>query len=381
MTPIKRWKLASATLAAGVAYLWLHDRQPDRIEHAGHSRAAIDRPVWIDTRHANVSTDELVRRLLTTRNIAELRQLAQKLGVVGDDAAIDAVMPLLADKRPEVAPAIVAAFGEIGTEHAADILLEHVADHRDDVRAAVIDALGATHQARVEPVLVEIAHRSNDDVRTNAISALGALGTDTAVETLFELADSGAAETSLLAIGALAETSNPAATTALVRLIDAPNLAVAAHAIESLTVVDATAMAHLEAIVRGGQAELVDAALHALAHAGPPALPTLRDIALHGNRDFRAAAIGALATIPGAETFATLREIVEHGDAVSADAAAGALATLDTPEARALLIAIAHSDRAAITHAAHHLLELEGADVDRALLDLARNDSDGRDEL
>jgi len=376
----KRWKLVCGALAALTILSWWHrEGGAPAVAHGAPSRAEL-RPVWINAKPTQFSNDELVKRLLATRNVAELRILAGKLAVVGDDVAIDRLMPLVSDHRPGVPEAILGAFAAIGTDHAADVLLGFATDRHSAVRALAVEALGTTHQERIESVLVGIARDPADPAQGSAVTALGELATDHAVETLYELALSGT-ELGTSALSVLSTITSPSATMALRKLIDAPTTRIATAAIESITTVDDELLARLSRIVKDGETDLVPAALKALALAGEPGVPLLRETALHGHTTYRPAAIEALAGIASPQALATLREILDHGDADSADNAASAMVTINTDEARTLLINAALSDRAGPTHAVKHLIELDGADVDQALLEIAKGHSIERDDV
>ncbi len=187
MTPVNRWKLISFVLAGTITYSWWHGEAHShtsvraaqaRLEARSGARAAVV---------ATLSTDEIVQRLFAAKDIDDIRALAERLGLIGDDDAIDAVKPLLADARAGVPEAIVGVFGAIATDHAVDLLLEVARDpHRRDHRRA--QALGQTHNRRGEPVIIELAQKYGDAAQTAAIDALANLGTERAVEVLTAIA-------------------------------------------------------------------------------------------------------------------------------------------------------------------------------------------------
>jgi len=183
------WKLCCAGLLA----LTLYAYRPHDDDHATSpsstrsDRAALTGPLRLRPA-ALGTTRDLVDRLLTERDLADVQRLAVQLGAVGDDRAIDGVVSLLDDPRPGVPAAILEAFGEIGTAHAAEVILPRAADHAYEARDAAVSALGKTQQPGAEKLLVEIAGQSNDTTQATAIYALGPPATDGAVTALERLA-------------------------------------------------------------------------------------------------------------------------------------------------------------------------------------------------
>src|SRR5262245_43406577 len=245
------------------------------------SQRRLKGPMRASAAALGISTDELVRQLFAAKELDDVRPLAEKLGVVGDDDTIDAVMPLVQDSREGVPELLVSAFGAIATEHAVDILIKTTTDPRDDVRTAAVDALGVTHNPRAESTLVEIALRTDDAARVSAMFALADFGTERAIGVLAQIA-SHPTEDASNAVRALARIESPAAKAAIAALVDSPSLIVAGFAIGELKEIDEDMVAKLAAIVEGGERDLVPAALNALARAGEVGLPLLKAAALDG---------------------------------------------------------------------------------------------------
>ena len=110
--------------------------------------------------------------------------LLDKLGAVGGNDAIDALLPMLADPRDGVPEAILGVFARIDTL-AVDQIIVHLRDDRPSVRSAAIAALGSTLSARAETTLLDLSKKADDSPRLiSTISALGVLGTDRAVARL-----------------------------------------------------------------------------------------------------------------------------------------------------------------------------------------------------
>ena len=376
MTTLTRWKLACALFAGVAVYATLGARgtqgagTPAALA-AGPRGAAIPaylrRPVRVSAEAAGLSRSDLIARALGARTLRDLRVLTDKLGLIGDDATVDALVPLVTDTRSGFPEEVLAVYGLIGTEHAIDGLIAATEDDRAGVRTAAITALGTSQGARAEAVLVGIASAAADPGRDAAIRALGRLGGERAITVLIEIAhgDFAAASGAIDALGAI---SSPDAAAALRELIDAPDVRVAALALGQIQELDAPLTKRLTEIVQGADPSLSGAALALLARAGAASLPVLREAALEGPAFTRSIAVAAIGEIEGPEATRILGEILETGDRAAASAAAEALAGNGGPEARELLIASALGDRAQITGALTQLQTMEGDDVDQALL-------------
>jgi HEAT repeat protein len=376
MTPVNRWKLISALLAGCMAYSWWHGDAPSYTPaHAMRSR--FDERGGARVPMVGVSSDEVVRRLFSAKNTDDVRELAQRLGVVGNDAAIDAVRPLLADPRAGVPEAIVGAFGAIATEHAVDVLIEVATDPRDAIRTAAIEALGVTRNRRGEPAIVEVAQRVGDAAQSAAIHALGELGTERAVGVLAAIA-SHPGDVASTAVRALARIELPSARAAIAALVDSPSIAVAASAIGVLTELDEDMIAKLGSIVQAGDRELVLAALSTLARAGDKALPTLRAAALEGALEVRITAMRLLVDIDHPLVLETLASILDNEDGRAADAAASVIASIDSDAAREVLISAALAEQGPDSRAVEYLMRQTGPEVEQALLVIATSDSRSR---
>ncbi|HEY5923955.1 MAG TPA: HEAT repeat domain-containing protein [Kofleriaceae bacterium] len=375
MTPVNRWKLVSLVLAGCLSYAWW---SPDAKSHT-QERAAQGRTKGsrISAKLAGMSTDELVRQLFAAKTVDQLVPLAERLGVVGDNDAIDAVLPLTKDPRAGVPEAIVAAFGEIATEHAVDVLIKMATDPRDDLRIAAIEALGATGNRRAEPVLIETAEKMQDAAQQYAITALADLGSERAIEVIARVA-SHPTDSAAHAVRALARMESPQAKAALVALVDSPSVTVAMNAIGELREVDEAMVEKLAGIVAEGDRELTGVALAALARAGEAGLPVLKEAALDGAIDVRLAAMAAMADLDNPQVLETLRTILETEEGRVAEGAASAIASIDSDEAREVLISAALADEAGTTRAVEFLMRQTGPEVDQALLVIAKSESKGR---
>ncbi len=375
MTPLNRWKAASALFAAVAGYaVFVRGPAGDDVEatlvegRSGSIPAAYKRPLRVSAESLGISKQELIDQLLTAKSVKDVQLLADKLGMVGDDAAIRKVLPLLADPRRGVPEAILGAIGKIGTNHAIEVLIDKTHDDRPSVRYSAIAALGVSQSRDAEETLVELATKPGDSGQATAIAALGSLGSERATSTLIDLASKPDVHVAAAAVRSLGQIESPEARKALRALIDSPDTSVASAAITALDSIDSELAERLERIVKSGDPQMIVPALSALGKAGESALPILKFAALQGHQNGRYIAVNSIGQIGGSKAVAILGEILEQGDRQSAMAAAATLAGVGGAEARELLIASALSDRAQITGALVQLAQLEGEDVDAALL-------------
>jgi hypothetical protein len=169
VTTLTRWKLSCALFAAlAGGAMWKAHRAD-----AGHNAPAklaaaprgtlpikLRRPIHVSPDAIGISQRELVDRILGAKSVKDIQLLAEKLGAVGDDDAVEMLSGLLTDTRKGVPEAMLSAFGNIGTQRAVDILAEHTKDDRPTVRYAAINGLGATHSERGRTAIPRRAWRS-----------------------------------------------------------------------------------------------------------------------------------------------------------------------------------------------------------------------------
>lgn len=342
---------------------------------AGALPLAIRRPVRATPDALGVSTADLVDRIRHAKSLRDVAPVIEKLGVVGNDDAIDALAPLLADQRQGFAETILGLYAHIDTEHAVDLLLAHVHDDRPQVRYAAITALGTTLAARAETTLLDLSKQFDDDQEMSGVLAgLAELGTDRAVARLVELANGKQDDVAQLATQSISSVESPAAATALRKLVDSKNDKVASVALGLLDTIDDTLMTKLVAIVRAkGDAEQVQSALVALGQAGERALPVLRDVALHGDERAAEVAVASISTIGGPHAMPILGELLKSSQAGVVRSAAQVLANMGTADTRKLLMAAARTETGDRPDILSTLVDLTTPDVDVFLRDIAKH--------
>ncbi len=227
MTTLSRWKLACALFAAvaGVATVRAH-RSAGRDAPAALADAPrealplqLRRPIRVAASAIGVSQADLIARIQSATNVRDVMILADKLGAVGDDEAVESLRPMLADARRGVPEALLAAFGQIASQRAVDVLAETLTDDRVSVRGAAIYALGATHSAKAEELLLALADKATDPAQSTTVAALGQLGTDRATGKLIELAKNPDFTVAAAAVSALGAVASPTSRKAVLALI------------------------------------------------------------------------------------------------------------------------------------------------------------------
>ncbi len=369
---VRRWKVLCGVLAALVAYSWVRTPAPFAAPGAPMAARAFKGPMRLGAQALGVSPRELVEQLLSSRDLAEMHGIAERLAMVGGNDAIDALMPLVSDPREGVPALVIDTFGRIATDHAVDLLITLTKDNRSHVATSAIFALGETASPKAELILIEIVQRTGSH---EAIRSLAKFTTPAAIAVIAQVAETGNEETQRVAFEVLAETHTPEVQEALRGMIDSPSVLIAQRAMESLQDVDDETLAKLVTIVEAGDSELGPSAIRAIGRAGEAGGVILADIALHGMADLRKEAVRALGGVHTPLAFETLAKIVESEEGEIAEVALAAIAQSDTPEARELLISVAMADGPLADDAITELAAMNGPDVDAALLVIAKSDS------
>lgn len=382
MTAVRWWQVLALSMTVVAAAGWMRGgAEPTTARAAGPS---VERPRvgrGVRTGGAAASADDLVERMLAARDRNEVRALAKRLGAIGDDRSIDAVLPLVRDPRPGVPEAVVHAIGAIGTDHAVEVLAEQARRPMDEVRLDALTALGDTHNPLAVPVLVEMLPLAQSSYRAMVIQSLGELGTDEAVAALEGTAVRPAdyyLEGN--AIEALSAIGSPAARAALGRLIDSPIRDVAVTAIAAIEEPDDATIDKLVAVARSSDRELVVVAIAALGSAGDRGLAVVRDLARSGNMATKVAAAEALGVARDEASIELLGELMRAGRYPLDSTAARALAAIGTADARDMLADAALNDDVVRATAVEGLLALEEPDPD-VLRDLAAIEGSHRYEV
>lgn len=376
MTNLTRWKLACALFAgiAGYGVVSAHRAKGHNapaaqvvVPQGGTVPFALRRPIRVAPETLGISQRELVDRIEHARNAKDISLLCDRLAVIGDDEAVDALTPMLGDPRRGVPEALIGTFGTIGTQHAIDVVIEHANDERPALRMASIGALGSTTSQKAEATLLALVDRPADPMRNTAIAALGSMGTDNAVTKLIELASAPDVEASNVAIAALGRASSNTAQQALRRLVESNDPRVVAAALAGVDTIDDGLRGKLETLLHSGDVQVASSALEALGHVGEDALPIIREATRAGNQQLRYEAVGVIAQIGGDKAIEMLSDMLKDGDSNLSRLAAGQLVAMGG-SAREALIEAAMSERGVSNGALEQLQQLQGDDVDNALL-------------
>lgn len=382
MSPITRWKLACAALAATATVTTLSWHRSS----AGHprryaptvARAAGDptprRPIRVSASTLGLSEDRLIAQIRAARTGRQVAMYCEQLGVIGTDTSVEALAPMIDDRRAGVPEAITGVFGKIGTERAIALLVKLLDDDRPRVRQGAVYGLGSTGTPAARTALLALAADPVDPAQSAAIYALGQMGGDDAAEGLAALALDADYRTATSAIDALAQIGSEAAEAALIRLVDAPDPRVRAFALQYLPpTTDPALLTRLEALVTSaGDAATQAAAIGALARSrGPAALAVIAKAAREGSQQVRWAAVSALGEIGGDGATAVLTELLASSDANLQSTAAQALLAIGGPDARTALINAALAEDGDPSQVLYALTQLHGDDIDDVMRELA----------
>jgi HEAT repeat protein len=102
-----------------------------------------------------------IAQLKAARTSAQVAQIADRLALIGTDTTVEALAPMIDDRRPGVAESILNTIGRIATPRAVALLIQLVPGDRPRIRTSAIAALGATGS--------DDARGTSHDLRTLAV--------------------------------------------------------------------------------------------------------------------------------------------------------------------------------------------------------------------
>ena len=321
---------------------------------------------------------------------------AGAIEALGGDLATGPLEEALSDQDLDVRWRAVGVLGAFGAEATRPLLIS-TADPDPKVRTRAMDAL--TRAAPIDQ-LVDALHDDMAQVRSAAADALAAAGSPAATALCVALRDDDP-DVRWRAAGALGAIGDPATAPALVEALADGEAAVRRSAISALGRCGADGVAALTAVLAGADADPADAATHALAAIGAPAVPhlaglierpqpgTVRVRAAAALRGIGLPAVPALATLLSAAD-PTARILASHclaalsADAVpvlaealaepgTADLAAATLREIGDPARLTVMSLATHSDGPVRAGAATALAGCASADGWRVLIDLLRD--------
>jgi len=382
--PSRRWKLATLVFATATAMLVL--REPP-------APAAAKRPTYKGpvtptialrrstgpTRRLGVDEATLIAELRAERDPRRAVLLINKLGIVGSDVAVEALIDFADDRRPSVASTALYAIGQIGTDTAVDFLLAFEASGVPKLRGDTISALGETlhDQARVR--LLAIANDPADRLRGDALDELNNFEHEDVVKTLSTIATTAEYWTARSALYELGEMTIPSARTALLTALHSTDSRIVALAIESIPDLPSV---ELYELLEDGDVTVATAAASALGRSGDlDALVALERTARTGAEGARTAAVAAIAELGGTDAQALLAGLLVAGNKATVRAAAEALVASGEDEARELLLATARKPGLARMEILQAIKGMRGDDVEDLMLDVGRTGTRDEREL
>ena len=229
-TNSSHWKKLSAALTVVSLFLgWRLYRQPTIPSDAAPvvdrkaiptSQALSLRQLRIPAAALGLDERQLIRQLRSTTNPNRITLLTKKLGFVGSDLALEALMELAEDARPVVSRAAIEAIGQIGTTAATRFLLATEKSASKALRETAIAGLGFTGADSARERLVAIAADDGDPAQARAIQALTTMADDDVVALFKNLAEVGSYNIRSSVISALGKIGSDASEAALATLAD-----------------------------------------------------------------------------------------------------------------------------------------------------------------
>ena len=130
------------------------------------------------------AVNALAEVLTDADNIDLSNDLAQALGQIGGEPAVQALTMALQSGYSEIQTAAAAALGEIGSESAVKALTDALKDDGYDRPSAAAAALGKIGSPVAIDALIKALNHKENIVRSNAAEALGEIGGESIVEPL-----------------------------------------------------------------------------------------------------------------------------------------------------------------------------------------------------
>ncbi len=335
---------------------------------------ALGRPLRIPAEAAGVNERELIDAMASARQPRQVIAIAERLGVIGGDAAVDALAQLLRDRRPGVAYAAAKAMGNIGSDHAVEMILDGMERGHPYIRYELVNSLARANTPRAREVLMARAGDPSDPLRLVAISALGEIGSLEVVEYLGMLMEGASYNVTASVIHALSMIGSVESEALLLELVEVSDVRIRSLALSSLTRVDdIEVQAQLMEIAATGDPQSAAAAMQVLGQSGVrSALPLLAELARTGPPNLRGTAVQALAGAGGDGAVEILRELLDTGNATISHEVASALATIGSDEAVEALLSAATDSRYDRTAVVYALQNLQDPRCEEALLAVAR---------
>jgi HEAT repeat protein len=305
---------------------------------------------------------------------------------------------------PDVRTAALAALGNAHVAESAPLILEALKGADPTTEATLVAALGESHDPSAMPELMRRVKEGTPTQRSAALSALGSVGGDAASGMLGDILTTGNREDARVAANALAQMGDGAAHDALMAAAASGRPDVARAALEALNDADGDDVHELMAkqLASSDPQAVGTAASYFGSHHEEAAVPSLRELALHGGREAnqavtaiasvggeaarnalaeiagragttQGAALQQLAALPGSEEQTralSLRLLHQGGQAAST--AVDVLGGDTSPEGREALLRVVHQGGSLATSAVSALARRGDSESILAIADLAR---------
>jgi|GEM_PF-2644383 len=124
---------------------------------------------------------------LETRDEQTLIETANKLGLIGDERAVEPLIGRLVDSSVKVRSAILHALGKIGDVSATPFIIKVIKNSQSkEDRINAIRAAGLLKDERAVDIILEYVHDKDSEISRESVKALGEIGNAKAISKLKE---------------------------------------------------------------------------------------------------------------------------------------------------------------------------------------------------
>ncbi len=290
-----RFAVGDAILKIGEAAI----RPLTRLLEQSEERLVVESVVLLGRLKAESAVKPLMELLATGRVASARGDVAEALGLIGDERALSLLMPMLTDSDDSIRVQAATALSRIPRPQCLAALVQGLGDAHAEVRKRCAAALGELGDPRTGAALVPLLNDPSQEVRLAAAESLGRIGDERAVPWLVGLLADPEEGVVLKALLALRKLKHPAAIPALLALLQSPQPRIRQKAVDALGVLgDAVVAEQLEQLLRNDRAEDVRAAAaKALGEIRDPGSVDALQNAIHDVFSVRCKAIVSLGQI------------------------------------------------------------------------------------
>lgn len=284
-----------------------------------------------------VGSERVVDVLLVALNDMDGRvrlDAVNALGRIGSEKAVKALTSILYYESRYLCEAAAEALGQIGSEEAIDHLVSVLWDEDWYIRSRVALALGQFCSERVVDVLLLALNDERSGVRSSAADALGRIGSEQAIGPLSHALNDKGSHVRASAVRALARIGHEKVTNALISALKDECSSVRSSAARALTEIDSEkAIQALTSLLHRSDRYLRSSAAELLEMIGLEKVIYVLACAMNdSDAKVRSNAAELLRELGSEETVESLLSALNHSDSDVRSSAAGLLRGLDSEE-------------------------------------------------